>query len=345
MDNHLPEQFQFSHDYCLFLHDILAHAVKEAEDVDVFMTQFNLSNDDEAKEFQSLPKESVWGWLEQHGYQSVISEMVHKQVIPALLSDFSHFIFEGLCCSRKAKLTVAYSLFRRPLSDNLFFLEWLLADPADFLDAFIHRGPEALEHVRKKNPSRRLDIIRQAVSRIEIAEMFEPELLDEIRFNKSLQYGFAGVWDQATHLITEHKAIRTAKQNFNFLFSSTDERMSQWDFLYSKLPILLNYAIEIVEALLARIAEGVHAEDNLTCLRRHIGFWLWSEGNSTGDEKHPPFYIKDLSAFGLPGCPACTKDVVLDQGNMKTLCERCLVLCRHCGAEISLLSDEPEGEL
>lgn len=49
------------------------------------------------------------------------------------------------------------------------------------------------------------------------------------------------------HLFTEHKDIRTELLNINFVFSTLDAKISQWSYLYSRLPYLLYYSMCIVE--------------------------------------------------------------------------------------------------
>jgi hypothetical protein len=49
-------------------------------------------------------------------------------------------LFEALSCSRKEKLAVTFALLRKPLRENLLYLEWLLADPEELLTRFYSRS-------------------------------------------------------------------------------------------------------------------------------------------------------------------------------------------------------------
>jgi hypothetical protein len=53
-------------------------------------------------------------------------------VLPAVLSDLLHFIYEALQCSRKGKLNVTYALIRRPIQESLYLLESIVLDAAGF---------------------------------------------------------------------------------------------------------------------------------------------------------------------------------------------------------------------
>jgi hypothetical protein len=55
------------------------------------------------------------------------------------------------------------------------------------------------------------------------------------------------------HLFTEHKDLRTEPLNINFVFSNFDAKLTQWAYLYTRLPYLLVYTMCIVE----HIAKGI----------------------------------------------------------------------------------------
>jgi hypothetical protein len=53
-------------------------------------------------------------------------------IFPAVLSDMLHCFYEALEVSRKAKLTIAFMLVRKPLQESLFLLESVIIDRCDF---------------------------------------------------------------------------------------------------------------------------------------------------------------------------------------------------------------------
>lgn len=64
---------------------------------------------------------------------------------------------------------------------------------------------------------------------------------------------FDGICNHAMHLFTEHKAIRTEHMNINFIFSGMEAKLTQWAYLYSRLPYLLLYVHRIAEYITANI--------------------------------------------------------------------------------------------
>lgn len=119
----LPSEFQFSHDYCVFLHDVLTDIVVSGEQARLFDVSIQFSTAEEGAAFEKSHVEDVIGWLESNNYASHAQEVIYRQVLVALLSDFCHFTFEGLRSSSKGKVTVSYALLRKPLKETLLTFE------------------------------------------------------------------------------------------------------------------------------------------------------------------------------------------------------------------------------
>jgi len=336
MSDHLPEQFRFSHEYSLYLNDMLSSIVVEGGQARIFEVEFALDNAAQAAEIEGLSSEAFLDWLTSRGHEDVVEQVLFRQSVVALLSDFCHFVFEGLSCSRKGKLTVAYALLRKPLKDNLFYLEWILADLPDFLKVFRCDGPVGLERTLKDR-AKRLAIIKAAVQRAAPAQLFDAEFIETLRYDKSVSYGFASLWDQANHLITTHRHLKTDNQNFNFIFSGDDGRMDQWRHIYERLPMLLNYAVHLVEALVGTFATRGSTEDDPAILRRDVGFLLWSEDLIESDaESASPGTMEGLVRTVLPDCPGCLCGIPLSKENLRLIYEELKIKCPKCSTEIQV---------
>ncbi len=153
--------------------------------------------------------------------------------------------------------------------------------------------------------------------------MFDAAFIDEIRYDRKLEYGFAASWDQASHLITTFPAIRTSAESFNFVFLNPQDG-EQWEFLYSRLPMLLYYAIEVVEALIARLLPHPELLADTTSNRREIGYMLWT---SLGGAD----LALESDAIPLPPCPQCGLSAPMDKANMLSYYTDLKITCRGCG--------------
>jgi hypothetical protein len=161
MRDFLPKEFCFSHDFAFFLHDLLADIIVEGEKARIFDITFKFKSEEQRELFKNLSAEELWDWLAEND-KATHYTLIYKQICVALLSDFCHFVYEGLQCSKKAKLSVAYSLFRRPFKDNLLILEWLLADPIDFMDRFYNEDP-AVYAPQNLSTERKIQVIEAAI--------------------------------------------------------------------------------------------------------------------------------------------------------------------------------------
>lgn len=315
--SYIPEVFKFGHEYCFFLHDQLVETLQSAEKASIFNSTIKFNDESHSQAIEGLSGDEFIDWLEKNGYKGNVIDLYYKQLCAALLSDFLHFIFESLQCSRKGKLTVAYALLRKPLKENLFYMEWLLARPDDFLARF-----EKAEKNRFRLPdpeasceSDHIAIIREAAESTNAGLWIEAEFLHELRYKKNSLVSLEPAWQKATHLVTTFRHLETEECNLNFIFSDSNARYSQWSGYYQFVPILLFHAVEVIEGLLNRFAKREHHEVDIMPLRNIAGMMLYWESSPLGSDM-----TESMDSFG----------VVLKQAK---LC------CQNCGCAFEFHRD------
>ena len=70
-------------------------------------------------------------------------------------------------------------------------------------------------------------------------------------FNQALDDSLVNICNKALHpSTTRNKNNKSEIQNINFVFSTKDSIMSQWDYLYRRLPFLLLYLNEVLEVIM-----------------------------------------------------------------------------------------------
>ena len=329
--NRIPVEYWFAHELSFFLHDILVQIIKSGEGAAIFAdSRYKITNPEDVKAILALSGEELWKWLEQNNYKYVIDDLILKQATVALLSDFCHFIYEALNCSRKQKLTVTYALLRKPFKDNLFYIEWLLVDRPTFLKAFKNGLAEPTPEIRRS-------VVERVVELLPVPGLFDSVLIYDLRYKKSAEIGFEGNWNQANHLITTCRNFKTETQNFNFIFSGEDAHITQWRFLYTRLPYLLNYAVEVVELLLENIERTDPAYVKTMRLRRMAGLTIWAQGlNPTHCGWDIDKFQKKLGDCLMVQCPKCSQMFSPELQHMGVLYEVGKVSCPLCG-NVSLL--------
>lgn len=333
--SYLPEEFEFSHWYSFFLHDQLVETLQSAEQAKVFNSIIEFKDESHVKSIEGLSGEEFLLWLEKNDYKEEVLTLYYKQLCAALLSDFLHFMYESLKCSRKGKLTVAFALLRKPLKENLFYMEWLLARPDDFLERFEKENPHRfkLPHPEGQTESEHIEIIREALEHTGTGLWVEPEFIHELRFKKNSPISLEPLWQKANHLVTTFKYMETEECNLNFVFSDSDALYSQWSGYYQFVPILLFHAVKVIEALLKRFARRKDEEIDIIPMRTIAGMMLYLE--------NPPWksdMSKAISDFGTKleeakfCCPECGSEFKFHHKNISLFYENGSLVCEQgCG--------------
>ncbi len=339
----LPQEFRFSHRFAFHLHDVLARMVHDGERDGIFDVQIDFASETERASLASVPDEETWDWLESNGREAELCELTAKQVFAGLVADMCQFTFEALSCARKGKLAVAYALFRKPLKDNLFYLEWLLADQETFVERFRRRRIENVDHTKAfPDPKEKRRIMQAAMAKTPWGNWLTDELLYDLRYAKSAAYGFEGYWNQATHLITTHRHYRTDDTNFNFVFSGGEDHIAQWRHLYLRLPVLMVHAVEIADSLFASFSFADDHTAEVRRLRRAVGFQLWAD--QAQQSVVPDSCLERLRQYitevGTLCCTECGNQVALDLWVAMRFYLRGVIRCPACGSASDI---EDEG--
>lgn len=256
----IPERLVYAHWYSLVIHDYMVDTLAWAEKAQLFKHEVKLTEEQAQDLFDRPPEEvDMLDWLEANDMRSARGTAILNTVIPGLLSDFLHFIFEALETARKGKTTVSFALLRKPLQEVLAVFEAILISP----DAFLENFETNLRRLQGNNlggwqPHAKR--IQEILKELELTNEFDAEWIARARYDKSVDDSFAGVSSQAIHLITTHKYLETELLNLNFVFSGPSARVTHWDYIYSRLPCMLAYANKVIQAVILRHVHPANSE-------------------------------------------------------------------------------------
>ena len=323
MPYHLPSAYRFSYDFAVYLHDFLAGLVKAGEVTGAFKVRLHVATDD------PLPPEGLAGkdlslWLDAH-YTRAAIELAYKSLLAALLADSCHFIWESLRASARGKQTVAYDLIRKSFKESLFYLEWLLADPAEFLQRF-NIGPDDIA-VEKQPEGKRRAVIEEALLKSGSSGL-DASFLYEVRYDRNAGHGYAVAWDQAIHLVTTFRQAKTSRRNLNLILSSSPGHEALWEHYYRLIPYLLYHMVCVSSALLEGIASFKEPESRFHRIRRDLGFVLHSEW-ILGRAPSNALAIGKGLLENLT-CAQCGSAFALHRRNLKSFVTRGKLACRNC---------------
>lgn len=248
----LPKEFIPAQELCFFIHDLLANTLVSGEKQDVFNYKFSL----EERIANNLEKdEDIILFLQENELYEHRNKILKTIILPAVLSDTLHCIYEALISSKRGKLNISYMLIRKPIQESLYLLESMIIDETAFGKSMAENPLELRPSVTmKKNGitghEERINIV---LDRLRLSNLFSASYLANLRYNKRCEDNFDGICNHAMHLFTEHDAIKTDKLNINFIFSDYDSKLTQWAYLYSRLPYLLLYLYYVIEHLMEEI--------------------------------------------------------------------------------------------
>lgn len=253
--NNLPKEFWSSHNLCFFIHDILLTTLNSGLEQDIFNIHFNL--DDEKK--NNYENMDIFTFLEKYEMKDERTKLLKTVVLPALLSDSLHCIYESLNSAKKGKLNITFMLIRKPIQEAFYLLESIIYDEKHFGESLAFNPMELRPSTTKKKGNKSGVInhgerIEEVLSKMKLENIFSSSYLSNLRYNKKSNDSFDGICNHAMHLFTQDESIRTENLNINFIFSNEYSRITQWKYFYSRLPYLLLYLYYVVEYILIDIS-------------------------------------------------------------------------------------------
>ncbi len=321
----LPHTYHFSHNIAVRLYDDLVSILKDEK------VQKKLAVTLKFSETEKKPKDNekdIIGWLINNGKQAIADEIVSKHLTAGVISDVCHFIFQSLHSAKKIKMSVAFTLLRKPFLENLIVIEQLLSDEHTFLRKF-ETKPENFDPGAVKEDFKQ-KIIADSVGKIKFNFFLTPELIYELRYDKNNPNSFYAMSNLATHLVTtRHPHFKTESSNLNFVFSGQNEWETQLDYFYYFVPLMLLYTTEIVdEYLLQKKIIDLKSYKRRKFIRL-IGQILQfdqfdkksAKGNSTANKLTRALKTK---------CKSCGKTNTLFKSDLFSLIHNDYILCKHC---------------
>lgn len=189
--------------------------------------------------------ESLLEFLERIGKNEEHRKIVKGAVIQALVSDICYFLKIALFSSLQQRLVVAFALLRKPFVYNLLIVLRLYFTE-DFLERF--NTEDGFDTTEISNEDI-LELLSVSV-RIIVTKQINPNQIFDLIYNRQIEDSLINMSNKALHpSTTRGKFNRTSVQNINFVFSTPEDSNSQWEYIYNRLPFLLLFLNEILEAI------------------------------------------------------------------------------------------------
>jgi len=244
---YLPEKYWNKHKQCeLFIRQIEEFIVDETYD-DLRYQKFDLESENDLKE-----NEHIFDYLLRKEKFEEHDNFVRKSLVNGLIMDVCYFLQEALLASKKMRLTVAFSLLRKPFVYHLPVFLRLLFDE-EFLEKFNNEDSFDVNYITEKG---KRNLIEKSRPYLLVSKTLKEEEIFDWIFNQKEPDSLINLTNKALHLsTTRNKSNKTDIQNLNFIFSNPSDIENLWDYIYTKIPVLTLYLLEIIEPLVFAIIE------------------------------------------------------------------------------------------
>lgn len=242
---YLPAKFHKRHDYCEFVISQIEDLILNEEFIELktqvfeFPPEFIKKLDTSDKHFLDL--------LEEEKYDDIVFHLIKNRVLLSLIMETCYFLQESFLCSLKMRMTVCFTLLRKPFLEILMVLMRILNDE-DFIDNFNHT--ENYDPILA-SPGKKKELLNQ--SNKWLHNKYNSEDLYDFIYNKDFGDSLFNLTNNAIHLYTDRNPISaTEKQNLNFIFSNKENIESQWEYVYEYMPMLVTFMADIVDLLVLK---------------------------------------------------------------------------------------------
>lgn len=329
----LPKRYHAINNLCAIIYDQLTETFNGSLYQPMSKTHIELDGVDEQL-MDKIRKDDVHvlDWLRENDRKSDIVIVLTKHVTMTLLQDFLNFIYESLSCAKKGKMSVAYALLRKPLTDELLIFEQLLGDSSEFIERFFHDGTPTAYDPSNKGIDKE-SIIKEAVSKIKPKFFFDYEFIYRLRYDKSYENGINSITNQALHIVTNDSNYRTSRQNLNFIFSIKEDYEYYFEHYYRFVPYLIFYAVAVIDEVIFNLLPESELKSNTRAVkkfRRIIGQVLLTELNGLGSRKNNTLLFKDFAKHLIFECGECSRSTRFKRKDFEFFYDTEDFLCSYC---------------
>lgn len=243
---YLPKRFWKKHDYCIFLINQIEEFVIDKTYDGLRFKSIRLKEDEKI-----IKDEHIFDFMLRTGRIKERNDLIRNQLVNALLIDICYFVQEALDCSRKKRTIVTFALLRKPfVYDLIVFLRIMFEE--GFIEKFNTLDQFDVVGINEKEKKA---LIKESI-RFIIPKSITDDDIYNLIFNPTDQDSLVNLSTKALHLsTTRNKSNRTEIQNLNFVFSNPKSIISQWEYIYKTLPLLLLYYIQVIDNLVFSILD------------------------------------------------------------------------------------------
>ena len=320
----IPEKYRAQHEFCFHLHDLMVALLVQMEIQKAGHIKFEIESEEDRQLLSSGIH--ILDFLDKSGRGDLERRAVVNHVCNALFADMLHFVYEALRALEKRKFTVAFSLLRKPFKEGLLIVAQMCADEVGFFDKMKTDAKNLLNR-RELDEAGIKELLRRAIAACRGASFTNANALYDATFNLQNDLGLAGLFDKATHLVTEFKRNQTEDYNLNFIFKNPQDDDIYSGGSYSQIAMLLLFIHAMQIELYGRMREPSKKYQNWMLFTSLGAFEaLFTKGRS----RMTDFVNREFSEFMQ--CPICQTQLRIKKSDAPRLFIGERLDCGHCHA-------------
>ncbi|MCJ0742817.1 hypothetical protein [Pedobacter montanisoli] len=238
---YLPKKFRKKHDFCEFVINDIERLVIDETFVELKTQIINLP---ENLKIENDTQDHIFDILQANGLRVEHNQIIRTHLLLSLIMETCYFLQESLLCSLKMRMTVCFTLLRKPFLEISILLMRILNE-SDFIERFSNE--DGFDPI-KTTPNQKKGLIEKTNNFLN--NKFQPDDLFDYIFSKEFGDSLFNLTNNAIHLYTDRNPIvATEKQNLNFIFSTWEDIEAQWEYIYENLPMLISFIADVIEVL------------------------------------------------------------------------------------------------
>ncbi|BAP31062.1 hypothetical protein J2787_000803 [Chryseobacterium rhizosphaerae] len=242
---YLPKKYWKKHNYCEFVINQIEELILDERFIELKIQTFEFSKDVINK--IDVSDKHLFDRLSELGFNNELTKVVRTHLILSLIMETCYFIQESLLCSLKMRMTVCFTLLRKPFLEILILVMRILNE-SDFIDKF--NNLEGFDPI-KTTPNEKKDLITKTNNLLK--DLFNNEDLYQYIFDKEFGDSLFNITNNAIHLYTDRNPVSaTEKQNLNFIFSTRENIDDMWEYIYHNIPMLLTFLAFSIDLLVLK---------------------------------------------------------------------------------------------
>lgn len=331
MKNLLSDELANKYDFIVICNNILVSILKQASKKHWENEKFTIKKEN----IDDFEKHDLEYWR-KNGYGKPLNKCTYKMFFFSVLSDYLNYTFEANSNASKYKINIAYSLLRKPLKDNLYFLERLESEKIKFIEEFLETPIETFDTSSISLEDKK-NLLKNVIKDTKIG--IDTDFLYDLRYSRKEDFGLERIWNKTQHIITTCKHYKTENGNLNMIFNDLEDIKEYVNYFYTLMPIIQYYVVMITFKFLEDMELVNDIEKNINYYLITIKYlntiYKDNDKNNTinpnvmkilkdffivcpkcatiiNNNTHKSFYKNILSSWNII-CPNCTKNIKLDR--------------------------------